>query len=231
MTLLKLTNISKNFGSKEVLKNIDLELKEGECLTVLGENGVGKSVLLSLIAGIERPSSGKAELNLGIDKPFASPFGKAVVKELIGIQSDIVGLYPEFTVKEHLDYFSKLKGDLNNQADDLIKYFRLEKVANQISKTLSLGYLRRLNLAIAMCGDIKLLLLDEPSNALDPVEYQFFVEFIEETKTKLNIIMVSHRLDEATVLGGRAIILKDGTIKDDFIIDENLKERYLELHK
>jgi len=202
--VLVLENITKAYGTrfskekKRVLGPVSLCIRKGEAVGITGENGAGKSTLLSVAAGIERQDAGKIEL---------APLGRGQ----LGYVPQEIALYPALTGMQNLRFFASAAGLYGRRRTIRCRYL-LEKVP---VSTYSGGMQRRLNLACALVGDVKLLLLDEPTVGAD----ENSIEIILNTITALKnggcaVLLVSHRAEDIARVCDRAVKLKDGVVED-----------------
>ena len=201
-------NMSKSYGNKTVLDDIDLAVSEGEFITMVGPSGCGKSTFLRLLLGEEMASAGT--LLIG-GKEVQTP------DPTRGIVYQRYGLFPHLTALEHvllgfkfqlsvLDYFQRRK-ELNDKAIEYLKRVRMEDHAAKYPAQLSGGQQQRVAIAQTLIMTPKVLMMDEPYGALDPFtreELQLFIlELWEETK--MTIFFITHDLEEAVYLGSRVI--------------------------
>ena len=237
--LLELKNVSKKYGSRHVLKDINLKIFEGEILSLLGVNGAGKTTLSSIIASLHPLSSGEILID-----------GKSIYKDVVSYRK-MIGFCPQkpnfaadLTLKEHLmlagRYFLMPITQIKSRVKHLLKQFELEQYASSSPSILSGGYKQRLLLARSIIHNPKLVILDEPTVALDPhIRHQLW-DFIKKLKSEgVTILLTTHYLDEAEVLSDRICVLDKGLIR---LIDtpsnllasykqSNLEDVFLELMK
>ena len=204
---LKLINVSKSFGDLKAVDNFNGELFPNEIFCLLGHNGAGKSTTINMISGIFDPDHGDIKLNgrsLVTDKNF--------LYQNIGLcqQEDIYFDY--LTVEEHLEYMCKIKGSKINkkEIDDLINQIELSPKKKALCKTLSGGQKRKLCIALALIGDSKIILLDEPTSGMDVMARRSLWEFLKNYKKDKILLITTHFLDEAEYLGDRIGIMSDG---------------------
>ncbi len=188
MEAIKIENLVKRYGSKEVLSEINLSIKEGEFYCLMGPNGSGKTTLTSILASIREKTSGSVEI-----------FGKPPSRS-----RDIIGYMPQenfssanLTGRENLLYFAGLLGnsktDSRKIADDLLEKVGLKDDTNKLVSKYSGGMRKRLELATILFTGIKLLILDEPTTGLDPTARRNFFELIGETKGEdTTIFLITH---------------------------------------
>lgn len=215
--MLKIQGLSKFFGDRQVLKDINLHIPSGEIYGLLGRNGAGKTTIINIICNLITPDSGA----ITIDN---QPLG-ATTKSLIGIVPQENLLYESLTCAENLDFFATLYGLKGQQKQQKIQEC-LESVnlgdrSKSIVGTLSGGMKRRVNMAIALVHSPKLVILDEPTTGLDiEARYQIW-ELINQLRYQgITLLLTTHLLEEAERLCQRIGILKDGQL----LIEGNLPE-------
>ena len=204
---LRLINVSKNFGDLKAVDNFNGELFTNEIFCLLGHNGAGKSTTINMISGIFDPDYGDITLDgrsLVTDKNY--------LYKNIGLcqQEDIYFDY--LTVEEHLEYMCRIKGSKINkeQIDDLINKIELSPKKNALCSTLSGGQKRKLCIALALIGNSKIILLDEPTSGMDVMARRSLWEFLKNYRKDKILLLTTHFLDEAEYLGDRIGIMSDG---------------------
>jgi ABC-2 type transport system ATP-binding protein len=216
--VLQLENLTRRRAGRLAVQDLSLNLRRGEVLGLLGVNGAGKSTTLSMIAGALRPDSGGIKLN-GCDF-LEQP---ELAGRIIGWLPERAPLWPELTVSEHLDAHGRLRG-LNGAAlklarDAIIQRLELQPLARRLAGVLSQGQRQRLGLACALVHQPALLVLDEPANALDPVQVAALRTIIrEQAAAGAAVILSTHLLAEVTAVCDRVAILHDGTLRHDGIV-------------
>lgn len=210
--LAQLNNVSKFYGKHKALKNINLSLKKGKVYGLIGVNGSGKSTLIKLLTGSHYPTEGEVLL-LGHDMTWSSK--KALAK--IGYLPENSPLYPEMTVIEYLIFIGKMKGlsnePLNKSLKEVLSAFDLKNSNHKIIATLSHGFSQRVGLAGAFLGKPSFIILDEPTNGLDPHQVVALREYIKKRKDKTSFLFSSHVLSEIENICDTLIILDKGEIK------------------
>jgi len=210
--VLQLKNIRKNFGKKQVLTGVSFDAYSGQCIGLLGPNGAGKSTVSKIITQLIEKDDGKIfVLGLDSDKSFSD------IKKHITLVPQDFAFYFELTVKENLQYFSQAYGlskkERNERIPKLIDDLSLSRFTNVRAEKLSGGYKRLLNIAISLLHNPTLILLDEPTVALDSDMRIKVWEVIERLKQQgKTIILTTHYLDEAQKLCNKIAILKEGRI-------------------
>lgn len=213
---IQIQNLHKVYSSRKgkfcAVNSLGLTLYENQILVLLGHNGAGKSTTISMLVGLLPPTSGDALV-----------FGKSIktdmdyIRKGLGVcpQNDI--LFPELTVKEHLELFATMKGvedaDLESTVHDMVDEVGLADKVNTVVKALSGGMKRKLSLGIALIGNSKVIILDEPTSGMDPYSMRSTWQLIKKIKKGRIILLTTHSMDEADVLGDRIAIMANGSLK------------------
>lgn len=218
--LLKLNGLSRHRAGRPAVQDLSLTLKRGQVLGLLGVNGAGKSTTLSMIAGALRPDNGTIELN-GVD--FLEHPQQA--RELIGWLPERAPQWAELTVSEHLDAHGRLRGlhgaTLRHAREAITERLELGSLRRRLAGVLSQGQRQRLGLACALLHKPALLVLDEPANALDPVQVAALRTLIrEQAGAGTAVILSTHLLVEVTAVCDRVAILHEGRLHHDAPITE-----------
>jgi spermidine/putrescine ABC transporter ATP-binding subunit len=209
---IELVNVSKKFKGEEVLKSINLKVKRGEFLTILGPSGVGKSTLLKIIAGFEQCSNGKVKLG-GNDITKYPPH-----KRNIGMLFQNYALFPHMTVYDNIAFPLKIrqmsKKILEFKVNDILKKVRLSGFERRYPEQLSGGQQQRVALARALVFSPPVLLLDEPMAALDKQLKKHMQVEIKEIQKEIGIttISVTHDQEEALIMSDRICVMQEGKI-------------------
>lgn len=216
--VLKCEHLHKNFGKKEILKDVSLELEKGDILGFIGPNGAGKTTTIKLILGLQSITSGTVNINgYDVDKNFT----KAIEK--VGAIVENPDLYMYLTGYENLKLIANLyKGVGKNRIDEVVKLVRLENRINDKVSKYSLGMRQRLGIAQAILHKPNLLILDEPTNGLDPEGIKEIRELLKELaeKEKMAILISSHNLLELETFCNKICIIKNGRVMETNRIEE-----------
>lgn len=209
--MIRVKNISNNWGEFE-LKNVSLEVKQGEYFVILGPTGSGKTLLLELIVGLYIPNKGKIFIE-GKDITYEVP-----EKRNLGFLYQDYSLFPHFSVRKNIEYGMKLrnmsKTEIENKLKELSKMFKIQNLMHRDVTTLSGGEQQRVALARALATNPKVLLLDEPFSALDENTKANLISEMKELHQKegITFIHVTHSQEEAMILADRIGIIMNGTI-------------------
>ncbi len=209
-TILKCENLCKTFGKKQILKNVSLQIEEGDILGFIGPNGAGKTTTIKLILGLQGITSGKVTIN-GYD--IEKEFTKAIEK--VGAIVENPDMYMYLTGYENLKLVANMyKGITQSKIDEVVKLVKLENRINDKVSKYSLGMRQRLGIAQAILHSPKLLILDEPTNGLDPEGIKEMRELLIELaqKQKMAILISSHNLAELDNFCNKVCIIKNGEV-------------------
>uniref|UniRef100_A0A8C1CF23 ATP-binding cassette, sub-family A (ABC1), member 3b n=1 Tax=Cyprinus carpio carpio TaxID=630221 RepID=A0A8C1CF23_CYPCA len=213
---VKIKHLAKVFKvgnkTKEAVRDLTLNMFEGQITVLLGHNGAGKSTTLSMLTGLFPPSSGRAYIS-GYDICQ----DMALIRRSLGLcpQHDV--LFDNLTVREHLLFFTQLKGyprkKIPDEVDRILRILNLEDKRHALSKTLSGGMKRKLSIGIALIGDSKVVMLDEPTSGMDPSARRATWDLLQGEKRGRTILLTTHFMDEADLLGDRIAIMASGELQ------------------
>lgn len=216
---LRIVNLSKNFGIIEAVKDISFTASIGEIIAVLGPNGAGKSTLMNMITGFLAPSSGEIFV---LEKNIADSALDA--KKHIGFLPEGSPLYPDMNVRMFLNYMAELRGlsgmEKKRRLCEVAKTAKIEDILDQKIETLSKGYLRRVGFAQSILSNPEILLLDEPTDGLDPNQKEHMRNLITQMGKNKTILISTHLLEEAESIATRIILINKGKL----IIDGSLQD-------
>ncbi len=210
--LIKTTNLSYHYTNRLGVENINLQLQRGEILGLLGPNGAGKSSLLKLLSGLLRPTAGGIEI---LGQPLHHDTHR--LRAHIGYQPDRNVLYPSLTIDENLRYalgFSRRgrTADWRERLEQTRQLCGLEKLGNRLVSSLSKGMLQRANLAQAIIHQPDIILLDEPTDGLDPLQVKVIRQLLQTLGKTSGIILSSHLLAEVGQTCTSLAVLKQGRL-------------------
>ncbi len=209
--MISVQNVSKDFGPRRVLHNLSFEVARGEVLGFLGPNGAGKTTAMRILTGFFPPSEGRVTLN-GVDLAKEPK----EVKRRIGYLPEQLSLYGDLRVEEFLKFVAEAKGLGRNRIQpevvEKMSQCGLVEAGKRLIGHLSKGYKQRVGLAQALVGNPDVLILDEPTNGLDPQQIIEIRGLIRELGRERTLILSTHILPEVSQVCGRVLILNQGRI-------------------
>lgn len=209
--MIKVKNVTKKYGNFYAVRNINFEVNDGEIVGFLGRNGAGKSTTMNMITGFIEPTDG--EIIVGGYNIDQKP---KKVKSQIGYMPEGTPLYSDLTVKEFVTYMAELRGiprkERKAAVELAITSTGLEKVQDNLTKSLSRGYKQRVSMAGAIVGNPKILILDEPTVGLDPKQVIEIRELIKSFRKDHTVLISSHILSEINQICEKVIIIDKGEI-------------------
>lgn len=210
--MIEVHQLTKRFARHEAVKGISFSVEKGEIVGFLGPNGAGKTTTLRMLTGYLPPTSGTASV-AGFDI-----FRQSIdARRKIGYMPENVPLYEDMRVREYLKFRAQLKGlsggDVRRRVGDVIDTCGLEGVRRKMIKTLSKGYRQRVGLADSLVHQPELLILDEPTNGLDPNQIRQIRELIKRLAENHTVLVSTHILSEVEMTCSRVIIIDGGKIK------------------
>ena len=214
--MIKLENVTKKYEDNVVLKDFNLEIPEGEFVTVIGSSGCGKTTLLKLVNGLLTPDEGKIFVN----NQDISLLDQNKLRRQIGYVIQSIGLFPHMTIFENIAYVPRLlktpKADISVRVEELISMVDLEKeILRKYPDELSGGQKQRIGIARALAARPGIMLMDEPFGAVDEITRKVLQEEIIKIQKQLGItiLFVTHDIREALRLGHRVIVMNKGQIE------------------
>ncbi len=215
---LEVCALLKQYGNVCAVDMVSFNAQKGEIIALLGPNGAGKSTLLNMISGLLAPDSGtikvcETEINTCPD----------IYKGNIGFLAEGAPMYGDMTVEDFLSYMAALKGVAHAQVQAAEKLAQIEDVKNMRIENLSKGYKRRVGFAQSILSDPPLLLLDEPTDGLDPNQKEHIRRLIKAMGKNKTIIISTHLLDDVEEMCNRIMIMNQGKIVADGDKSEVLK--------
>ena len=224
--LLEMKNITKTFPGVKALDNVNLQVEEGEIHALVGENGAGKSTTLKMITGILRPTSGSIE--------FDGHAWKRSDLNHIGALIEMPPLYENLTAYENLKVRTAILGLTDKRIDEVLQIVRLTETGKKRAGQFSLGMKQRLGIAVALLNNPKLLILDEPTNGLDPIGIEELRELIRSFPAKgITVILSSHILSEVQQTADHIGIIAGGILgyEGKLNANENLEQLFMDVVK
>jgi gliding motility-associated transport system ATP-binding protein len=226
--MIEAKNLTKKYGTLTAVNNVSFSIERGEIIGLLGHNGAGKTTIMKMITGYLEPNAGTVLVDgLSIREQ------RTEIQAKIGYLPENCPLYPEMTVIDYLEYAASLRGLENDAATEAVRYALrqtdLESKAAEPIHTLSRGYRQRTGVAQAILTQPELLILDEPTNGLDPSQILHMRELITELGKQATVILSTHILQEVEAICDRVLIIRDGELALDTRLDELQQGRCLHL--
>ena len=212
--MIRLENVCKNFGDLQVLKNVNLEVKEGEKLVIIGPSGSGKSTTVRCMNFLEEPTSGQVYID---GQKLTHANKTKIIRESISMVFQQFNLYPHMTVLKNLTIAPmKLHHKSKKEAEDLAYHYLdvvgLRDKAHVYPTTLSGGQQQRIAIARALCAQTKIILFDEPTSALDPISTSKIEDLVIELKKQYTIVMVTHNMQQAVRVSDKTVFFLLGEV-------------------
>lgn len=212
--MIHVEQLSKHFVDVTAVDKLNLEVGEGEVLGFLGPNGAGKSTTMKMLTGFLSPCSGRVSI-CGHDIKKQ----RLEAQKIIGYLPEGAPSYGDMTVKQFLDFIASIRGfrgvEKTRKVAEAVEKVSLQAVLERSIETLSKGFKRRVGLAQAILHDPKVLILDEPTDGLDPNQKQHVRELIQNLSRDKIVIISTHILEEVTSVCTRAVIIADGKLRSD----------------
>ncbi|RCK41055.1 multidrug ABC transporter ATP-binding protein [Thalassospira profundimaris] len=217
--MIKLEHLTRCYGDFIAVDDVSFEIKHGEIVGLLGHNGAGKTTIMKMITGYLEPTSGK----IAVDNLEVGRDTRAIQKR-IGYLPENCPVWPEMTVIDYLDYQASLHGVPVDKRDaavaSAIRRTVLEAKATDPIQTLSRGYRQRVGVAQAILHNPDIIILDEPTNGLDPTQIRHMRDLIADLAKTATVIVSTHILQEVQAVCERALIMRAGKLVVDARIDE-----------
>ena len=231
---LRSENIVKIYGSKEVVKEVSIEVNKGEIVGLLGPNGAGKTTSFYMIVGLIKPNSGKVFFD-GDDISNLPMYKRAQLG--IGYLAQEASIFRKMTVEDNLlsvlEMTDLSKSEQKQKCEDLLDEFGLQKIRKNIGGLLSGGERRRTEIARCLATDPSFILLDEPFAGVDPIAVEDIQDIVSKLKEKnIGILITDHNVHETLSITDRAYLLYDGQIlksgtSEELVSDEMVRKLYL----
>lgn len=226
--MILVDNVSRLYGDFAAVDQVSFTISPGEIVGLLGHNGAGKTTIMKMLTGYLEPTAGRIAVN---DSDIVSQ--RQQVQQDVGYLPENCPLYPEMTVVDYLDYAASLHGITAGRRSDLIAEAidktALADKAHQLIGTLSRGYRQRTGVAQAILHKPKILILDEPTNGLDPTQIQQMRELIKDLASFSTVIISTHILQEVQAVCDRVIIIRNGQLAMDTRLDTLQLDKRLQL--
>ena len=222
--ILKTNNLCKDFKKQKAVNNVSITVRENSIYGLLGPNGAGKSTTLKMITGMLRPTSGKVLFN-------GHEWNRKDLEQ-IGALIETPPLYENLSAVENLEVRAKLLNIPKTRIDKVLKMVDLQNTGRKKAGQFSMGMKQRLGIAIALLNSPKLLILDEPTNGLDPIGIQELRSLIRSFPSKgITVILSSHILSEVQLIADNIGIISNGILgyEGQMNKDENLENLFVEV--
>ena len=222
--ILKTNNLCKDFKKQKAVNNVSITVRENSIYGLLGPNGAGKSTTLKMITGMLRPTSGKVLFN-------GHEWNRKDLEQ-IGALIETTPLYENLSAVENLEVRAKLLNIPKTRIDKVLKMVDLQNTGRKKAGQFSMGMKQRLGIAIALLNSPKLLILDEPTNGLDPIGIQELRSLIRSFPSKgITVILSSHILSEVQLIADDIGIISNGILgyEGQMNKDENLENLFVEV--
>lgn len=224
--MIVVKNLCKDYGTKHAVNNVNFCIAKGEIVSLLGPNGAGKTTLMRLLTGYIEPTSGEVKI---FDKDIQK--SRLECLQRIGYVPESGFLYTDMTVMNFLRYTAQLRGlseeDFNKNLISVVENLELKSVINQKIETLSKGFKRRTGIAAALIHNPDILILDEPTEGLDPNQKFSLRNYIKNYGKDKIIVISTHIMEEVEAMADRVILLNQGKLVKDTSPQE-LKELFPE---
>ncbi len=217
--MIKADELTRTYGDFVAVDKVSFSIDRSEIVGLLGHNGAGKTTIMKMLTGFLEPTAGRVEID-GLDPRQADP----AVRMKIGYLPENCPVYPEMTVIEYLDYAAGLHGipepDRPGRIRETIIQTGLTSKATQLIATLSRGYRQRVGVAQAILHQPEILILDEPTNGLDPTQIQHMRSLIRKLASRSTVIISTHILQEVQAVCNRVMIIRNGEKAMDARLEE-----------
>ncbi len=217
--MISVENLTRTYGELKAVDRVTLEVEHGEIVGLLGHNGAGKTTIMKMLTGFLEPTEGRIDID-GLDIRD----NLEAVQRKIGYLPENCPVYPEMTVIDYLDYSASLHGVPETERDAVLRqaivHTELESKGADLISTLSRGYRQRVGVAQAILHRPRILILDEPTNGLDPTQIQHMRGLIKTLAESATVIISTHILQEVQAVCDRVVIVRSGQKVLDARLDE-----------
>lgn len=227
--MIQVTKLTKRFGLKTILRNLDFQVSRGEFVALLGPNGAGKTTFLRILASLSRPSYGTVKV-----AGYSLPKESAQVRAKLGVVSHMPLLYPDLTAEENLQFYARMYGITNyqNRITEVLELIGLENRRKDVVRTFSRGMSQRLAIGRAILHEPEIILFDEPYTGLDQDASEMLDDVLRTVASHgRTVVMTSHDLIRAEALATRFDVLSRGIITASIKRDELQKDGLINFYK
>jgi ABC-2 type transport system ATP-binding protein len=212
--MLEVSHLSRSYGHFRAVDDISFQIQPGEIVGLLGHNGAGKTTIMKMLSGFIEPDSGTITVE-GLDLATRA----REVQRTLGYLPESPPVYPEMTIAEYLDYVGSLKGlEPARRHEEMRRVIRITDLSDRFGQrinTLSRGYRQRVGVAQALMGSPRLLILDEPTNGLDPAQTEQMREVIRGVASQATVILSTHIMQEVEAICDRVLMIHQGRLAVD----------------
>jgi ABC-2 type transport system ATP-binding protein len=217
--MIKAESLTRKYGKTTAVDRVSFQIEHGQVVGLLGHNGAGKTTIMKMLTGYLEPTEGAVSID-GVEVAE----NRLLIQKITGYLPENCPVYPDMVVLDYLDYIANLRGVPNAKRDERIMYAvektRLLDVAMQRVNTLSRGYRQRLGVAQAILNSPRILILDEPTNGLDPSQIQEMRRLIKELAENATVVISTHIMQEVQAVCDRVIIINRGKVALDASMQE-----------
>lgn len=227
--VIEVKNLIKRFGHKQVLKNLNFHVEQGEFVAILGPNGAGKTTFLRILSSLSKPTYGTVRIS-----GYLLPGEAAAVRLKLGVVSHQPLLYGDLSAEENLQFYSRLygMGKSPERISEILQLIGLEKRRKDLVRTFSRGMQQRLAIGRAIFHDPEVLLLDEPHTGLDQDASITLDEILQQVATRgRTVVMTSHDLARVATLASRFDVLSKGRILESILFEDLPTHGLLEFYQ
>ena len=224
--MLKTQNLCKDFKKQKAVNNVSLNIEKGQIYGLLGPNGAGKSTTLKMLTGMIKPTAGEIIFD-------GKPWDRKCLSR-IGALIENPPIYENLSARENLKVRQLLIGEKESRIDDVLEVVSLTDTGKKKAGQFSLGMKQRLGIAMALLGEPELLILDEPTNGLDPIGIEELRELIRLfPKQGMTVILSSHILSEVQLIADKIGIISNGILgyEGEYAHEQNLEELFMDVVK
>jgi len=225
--MIKVSSVVKQYGDLKALDGLSLEIKKGSIFGLLGVNGAGKSTILSILNGLTTIDNGEIKVfGLDLKKDIRK------IKKISSIVPQNLAFYEQLTVKENLEFFKNVQNGTFESYEKAVHVNALENILNQKASTISGGQKRRLNIAIGLLNNPKIIYFDEPTVGIDTKSRNEILESIKDyKKLGITVVYTSHYMNEVEMICDEVAIISHGKLVTQETNLQNLEKHFLELTK